>query len=301
MQSVPQLIPGGVSDEVTVPLPVPARRTVSVGLGAGGALKVAMTVVFLVKAIVQAPVPVQPPPRQPSKTKPLSARAVRVTCVPLSYSAWHVVPQTILAWGVSEEVTVPRAALLPSRTTARVKRVGPAPMTRSVALPVRPPDVAVIVVVPGVRAVATPAAALIVATLGSLLVHVTPSPTTVTGVNAFPSGRLRSCPSPSRPKKPRPQHCTRPPRRSAQVCSAPEVAAVAVVMPVTGAVGGLKMPLSLPLPSWPKLLSPQHSTRPSWRSTQLCSAPGARAAGLVTPLTVTGVEEALLAGGSLPS
>ena len=126
---------------------------------------------------------------------------------------------------------MPRSALLPSRTTARVKRVGPAPMTRSVALPVRPPDVAVIVVVPGLRAVATPVAGSIVATPVSLLVHVTPSPTTVTGVIAFPSGRLRSCPSPSRPKRPRPQHCTRPPRRSAQVCSAPEVAATA---PVTG-------------------------------------------------------------------
>jgi len=43
-----------------------------------------MTVVFAVKVIVQALVPVQPPPRQPSKTKPVSARAVRVTCVPLS-------------------------------------------------------------------------------------------------------------------------------------------------------------------------------------------------------------------------
>ena len=102
-----------------------------------------------------------------------------------------------------------------------------------------------IVVNPGPRAVANPVAS-IVATVVSLLVHVTPRPTTVTGVKASVV-----LPSPSRPPAPRPQHWTVPPVRSAQLCSAPDVTAVAVVIPVTAAVGGAKIPLSLPLPFWP--------------------------------------------------
>ena len=54
------------------------------------------------------------------------------------------------------------------------------------------------------RACATPAA-LIVATDVSLLVHVTPRPTTVTGVKAFVV-----VPFPSRPSVFRPQHCREP-------------------------------------------------------------------------------------------
>src|SRR5437762_1941007 len=131
------------------------------------------------------------------------------------------------------EVTVPPP--VPSRVTERRGRV-PAP-TVSVALPLRPPEVAVIVVEPGFRLVATPSA-VIVATVVLLLVHVMPSETVVTGVYASSPGWLRSSPSPSRPKRPRPQHCTLPPGRSAQECSAPDVAAVAVVIPVTGV--GLK-------------------------------------------------------------
>ena len=147
----------------------------------------------------------------------------------------------------------------PARVTERTGRVP----TLSVALPVRPPDVAVIVVVPGLRAVAIPVAASIVATVGSLLAHVTPSPTTVTGAKASPSGLLRSCPSPSRPNRPRPQHCTRPSWSTAHACSAPELAVIAVVSPVTAAVGGLKIPRGLPLPCCAKLLSPQQRTVPS--------------------------------------
>ena len=104
------------------------------------------------------------------------------------------------------EVTVPPP--VPSRVTERRGRV-PAP-TVSVALPLRPPEVAVIVVEPGFRLVATPSA-VIVATVVLLLVHVMPSETVVTGVYASSPGWLRSSPSPSRPKRPRPQHCTLPP------------------------------------------------------------------------------------------
>src|SRR5207248_8435457 len=201
--------------------------------------------------------------------------------------------------GVSEEVTVPRSGLPPSRTTASVKRFGEVSATRSTVLPARPPDVAVIVVVPGPRAVATPVAS-IVATVGSLLAHVAPIPTTVTGAKASPSGLLRSRPSPSRPNRPRPQHCTRPSWSTAHVCSAPELAVSAVVSPVTAAVGGLKIPRGLPLPFCAKPLSPQQRMLPSRRSAQLCSAPGAITAGFVMPLTVSGVDDAFAAGGSFP-
>src|SRR2546421_12088241 len=73
--------------------------------------------------------------------------------------------------------------------------------------PLRPPEVTVIVVDPGLSPVANPVAS-IVATVVSLLVHVAPIPTTVTGVKASPSGLLRSRPAPSQPKSPRPQHLT---------------------------------------------------------------------------------------------
>jgi len=77
---------------------------------------------------------------------------------------------------------------------------------------------------------------------------------------------------------------------------------MAVVIPVTGPDGVVeKEPCGDPLPSWPKLLSPQQRIVPSRRTAQLCSAPGAIAAGAM-PLTVTGVEElAVLPFPSRPS
>src|SRR5262245_33188217 len=177
------------------------------------------------------------------------------------------------------DVTLPLP--VPSRITERLGRV----LTVSVVLPLRPPALALITLDPGLRPVASPAAS-IVATVVSLLVHVTPRPTTVTGVNAFVV-----VPSPSRPSVFRPQHCTEPSRSSAQVCSAPDDAAVAVVIPVTAVAGVVAVaPTGLALPSWPQLLSPQQRTVPSRRTAQACSAPGAAAAGAM-PLTVVGVEE----------
>src|SRR3989441_13305032 len=77
---------------------------------------------------------------------------------------------------------------------------------------------------------------------------------------------------------------------------------MAVVIPVTGPDGVVEIePCGEPLPSWPKLLSPQQRIVPSRRTAQLCSAPGAITAG-ATPLTVTGVEElAVLPFPSRPS
>ena len=66
---------------------------------------------------------------------------------------------------------------------------------------------------------------------------------------------------------------------------------MAVATPVTGADGIVEIVSgAVPLPSWPKLLSPQQRTVLSRKSAQLCSAPGARAAGVMS-LTVTGTEE----------
>ena len=69
-----QLIPAGAL--VTVPLPVPSRRTVN---GYASCVNVAVTVVSSVIGTEQVPVPEQPPPLQPLKVEPVKAEAVRVT------------------------------------------------------------------------------------------------------------------------------------------------------------------------------------------------------------------------------
>src|SRR5437016_2079047 len=237
---------------------------------------------------VQGLVLAQPPPVQPWKVEPVAGVAVRVTCVPLSKAAEQVAPQLIPA---GLEVTVPRP--VPSGITVRVGRV----TTVSVVLPLRPAEAAVIVVDPAPRPVASPFAS-IVATALLLLVHVTPppSPSTVTGVNAQEGlcgqGRvpLALVATPSRPSSFRPQQRTVPSCKRAHVCSAPDEAAMAVAIPVTGPDGVVDVKSEDPLPSWPQVLSPQQRTVPSRRTTQVCSAPGARTAG-VTPGTVVGLEE----------
>ena len=69
-----------------MPLPVPTLLTAAVRVKRCGAEtpKLAKTVVAAERVTVQAPVPAQSPPRQPSKVEPGSAVAVRVTELPLS-------------------------------------------------------------------------------------------------------------------------------------------------------------------------------------------------------------------------
>src|SRR5438093_1279723 len=77
----------GLAVRVTgVPLPVPALLTVTVRVKVAGRKtpKLAKTVVEAERVTVQAPVPAQPPPRQPSKVEPGSAVAVRVAELPLA-------------------------------------------------------------------------------------------------------------------------------------------------------------------------------------------------------------------------
>ena len=76
-QVVPHAMPAGAL--VTLPLPRPARTTVS-ATGAGA--KVARTVVAVMSVRAQLPVPAHPPPDQPAKTHPDAGAAVRMTPVP---------------------------------------------------------------------------------------------------------------------------------------------------------------------------------------------------------------------------
>ena len=104
---VPHEMPAGAL--VTLPLPSPARTTVS-ATGAGA--NVAPTVIAPVIVSVHAPTPEQPPD-QPVKTEPAAGAAVSVTPVPTVNVAEQPVPQLIPA-GVL--LTVP----LPVRVTVSV-------------------------------------------------------------------------------------------------------------------------------------------------------------------------------------
>lgn len=83
---------------VTVPLPFPLLKTVSV---CAVLAKVAVTAFAAVMAITQEPVPVHAPD-QPEKVDPGAAAAVRVTLVPVVYEAAQIDPQDMLG-----PVTVP--------------------------------------------------------------------------------------------------------------------------------------------------------------------------------------------------
>jgi len=104
LQVVPQLMPEGLL--VTVPVPVPARVTVS-----AGPLKVAVTEALLVKLMVQVVVPVQAPDHPP-KLDPALGVAVKVTEVPLLKTALQVAPQLMPA-GLLVTVPLP----FPERAT----------------------------------------------------------------------------------------------------------------------------------------------------------------------------------------
>src|SRR5262245_18988489 len=93
LQVLPQLMPAG--EDVTVPVPVPARVTVKAKV-VTELLKVAVTDRAAVIETVQVPVPVQAP-LQPAKVEPLAAAAVSVTDVPLLKLALQVLPQLMPA------------------------------------------------------------------------------------------------------------------------------------------------------------------------------------------------------------
>jgi hypothetical protein len=104
-----------VGFDVTVPVPEPARVTLSANVDA--VLNVAVTARAAVIETVHAPVPVQAPP-QPVNVEPAEAAAVIVTDVPLAKFALHVAPQ-FTPDGV--DVTVP--APVPDFVTVSAKLV----------------------------------------------------------------------------------------------------------------------------------------------------------------------------------
>ena len=106
----PQLMPAGTL--VTVPVPAPARMTVSV---CDTRSNWAFTVVAAVTVTTHVPVPEQPPPLQPMKFEPALAAAVSVTIVPETNGAVHVAPQVMPAGAL---VTVP--APVPDFVTVRL-------------------------------------------------------------------------------------------------------------------------------------------------------------------------------------
>ena len=110
LQAAPQKIASG--DEVTVPLPAPARFTVSVYV-----TSVNVAVTFLAASIVttQAPVPVHAP-LQPANDELASGVALSVTSVPSAKPAAQAGPQEMPA---GEEVTVPEP--VPARATVSVR------------------------------------------------------------------------------------------------------------------------------------------------------------------------------------
>src|SRR5437773_2307800 len=137
-----------------------------------------------------------------------------------------------------------------------------------------------------------------VATAPLLLVHATPVPVTVTGVED-----PVVAPFPSWPKSllgpTAPQHFTVPFARSAQVCRMPALTATAPVIPRTGT--GVDELVVVPSPSCPSRFSPQHCTVWSERSAQVwwnppltalaLGSPATRSGARVLPLACTGVAD----------
>lgn len=112
MQSEPQLMPAGV--DVTVPLPLPPRVTLSAKLGGteNNAVTVRLTLIDTTQVValpVQAPV-------QPAKIEPAAGDAVNVTLLPSTYDSEQSAPQLM---PTGDEVTVPEPA--PERLTVSVR------------------------------------------------------------------------------------------------------------------------------------------------------------------------------------
>ena len=119
LQVAPQLIPAGAL--VTLPEPLPALVTVSVGV----ARKCAVTLCATVSSTWQIPVPLQAP-LQPVKRGPAAEAAVSVTTVPSSKSLLQVAPQVTPAGAlVTVPVPVPAVATVSVRAGAGVPTVIP--------------------------------------------------------------------------------------------------------------------------------------------------------------------------------
>lgn len=116
VQSTPQLIPAG--DDVTVPVPAPARIWVSVKVLS---VNVAVTDFASVTDTTQAPVPVQAP-LQPAKVEPGPSAAESVTDVPWSYVSVQSTPQLMPA-GAEVIVPVPVPVLVTVSAYARSVKV----------------------------------------------------------------------------------------------------------------------------------------------------------------------------------
>jgi len=172
VQVVPQLTPAG--EDVTVPLPVPARVTLS-GYRIGFALNVAVTVRPAVIVTVQVTaVPVHAP-LQPAKALPVAGVARRVTTVPLGNGALHVVPQLTPA-GVEATVPVP----VPLRVTLSVCWTG---WVVKVAATERAPDIVTTQAAVPVHAPLQPAKTLPVA---GVAVRVTTAPAAKLALQVVP-------------------------------------------------------------------------------------------------------------------
>src|SRR5690606_12093151 len=91
-----------------------------------------------------------------------------------------------------------------------------------------------------------------------------------------------------------PQHSTRPPDTTAQLCCEPTPIALApLARPLT--LTGTSLSLPEPSPSWPQLLLPQHLTPPPLVRAQVWPSPAAIAATpLESPLTSTGTWRSVL-------
>ena len=112
MQVLPQLTPAGL--EVTVPVPVPARVTVSANVVVW-LVNVAVTERAWVIDTVQVPVAFVQAPLQPLNVEPLAAVAVSVTDWPAVTLALQTLPQLIAP---PDTVPVPVPVLVTDRSAS---------------------------------------------------------------------------------------------------------------------------------------------------------------------------------------
>jgi hypothetical protein len=90
-EAVPFVIVQLMPPPTTVPLPVPVPGlTVSMFVGGGLGLNVAVTDWFALRVTEQPPVPEQPAPLHPPNKLPVAALALRATVVPPLTVIWHV-------------------------------------------------------------------------------------------------------------------------------------------------------------------------------------------------------------------